>query len=131
MKNKDIFEIRKTLEEWIDVKGEISYYILKNIELCNVLINTLNNLKVLDSFDYELQKSKILKKYSNGIINNEYIINDTENFNKEMDELDYNFIKTSEILNNECNIKFYKIKKEQLPKNLSANEIKNISFMIE
>jgi len=131
LKNKDIFEIRKTLEEWIDVKGEISYYILKNIELCNVLINTLNNLKVLDSFDYELQKSKILKKYSNGIINNEYIINDTENFNKEMDELDYNFIKTSEILNNECNIKFYKIKKEQLPKNLSANEIKNISFMIE
>lgn len=131
MKNKDIFEIRKTLEEWIDVKGEISYYILKNIELCNVLINTLNNLKVLDSFDYELQKSKILKKYSNGIINNEYIINDTENFNKEMDELDYNFIKTSEILNNECNIKFYKIKKEQLPKNLSANNIKNISFMIE
>jgi hypothetical protein len=131
LKNKDIFEIRKTLEEWIDVKGEISYYILKNIELCNVLINTLNNLKVLDSFDYELQKSKILKKYSNGIINNEYIINDTENFNKEMDELDYNFIKTSEILNNECNIKFYKIKKEQLPKNLSANNIKNISFMIE
>lgn len=131
MKNKDIFDIRKTLDEWIDVKGEISYYILKNIELCDVLINTLNNLKVLDSFDYELQKSKILKKYSDSIINNEYIINDTENFNKEMDELDYNFIKTSEILNNECNIKFYKIKKEYLPKNLSANNIKNISFMIE
>lgn len=131
MKNKDIFKIRKILEDWADIKDNISYYIMKNIELCDILINTLNKFKVIDYMDYNLQKKKIIQKYSKGIVNNEYIIDNHEYFNKEMDELDYNFIKTSEILNKECNLKFYKIKKDDLPKNLSANEIKNISFMIE
>lgn len=133
MKNKDIFQIRKILDSWGDVRGDISYTIMKNIELCDILINTLNNLKVIDKEDYILQKNKLLKKYSSELNGNKYIIDDDkkEEFNNLMDELDYNLIKTSEILNNECNIKFYKISKEKIPDGLSANQIKEISFMIE
>lgn len=133
MKNKDIFNIRKILENWVNKKGEISYYVMKNIELCDTLIKFFNNLKVVDNMDYKLQRQKIIKKYSSGIKDDQYIIdtNNQEDFNKEMDDLDYNFIKLSEIMNNECNINFYKIKKEKIPINLSAKEIKDISFMIE
>jgi len=131
MKNKDIFKIRQILEKWTNVEGVISYYIFKNIEMCDVLIDTLNKLKVIDILDYKLQKSDIIKKYSNGIKDDQYVIDNVNDFNKEMDILDYNFIKTSEILNNECNIVFYKIKKEELPKNISANDIREIYFMVE
>lgn len=131
MKNKDLFEIKNVLKKWADKKGEFSYAVHKNIELVDTLIKTFTKLKVIDMTDYKLQKTNICNKYSKGIEDGRYIIEDEENFNKEMDDLDYNLLKTNELLNSECKIIFYKIKKDHLPENLSANDLKEISFMLD
>ena len=82
--------------------------------------------------EYEKKRIEICEKYSKNknIVKNKYIINDHHNFNIEMDDLDYNFIKSTEIFNSNCNIQFYKIDKNDIPNYFTANDIKEISFMI-
>jgi len=130
MKNKDIYDIKKVLEKWSDYKDKrISFVVFQNTQITDTLINTFNNL-TLSSEDYEFKKEMICKKYSSDIINNEYIIKNKKDFNKEMDILDYNYIKANQLMNSNCVVKFYKIKLDELPENISANELKEISFMI-
>jgi len=129
MKNKDIYRIKSILEKWSDYKGKISFTIFKNMEIVDTLINIFDNM-IIRSDDYENKKKLICEKYSSGMDDVKYIIENTEDFNKEMDDLDYNYIKSNQLLDSECVVQFYKINIEDLPENLSANEIKEISFMI-
>jgi len=132
MKNRDIYIIRGILEKWSRYKNiNISYIVYKNIKIADTLIETFNKL-IYNNDIYQLKKKKICEKYSSEIKDNKYIINEDnkKKFNDEMDLLDFNYLKSNELLNKELKIKFYKIKKEHLPKDISANELNEISFMI-
>jgi hypothetical protein len=130
MKNKDLYKIKQILEKWTIHDNELSCIVSKNIKLVDTLLNTFNNFKIIDPTDYKLQKFKICNKYNKGFNNGKYIISNSKKFNEEMDDLDYNFLKTTEILNNSCTIIFYKIKKDHLPNNISIDDINELSFMI-
>ena len=132
MKNRDIYIIRGILEKWSRYKNiNISYIVYKNIKIADTLIETFNKL-IYNNDIYQFKKKKICEKYSSEIKDNKYIINEDnkKKFNDEMDLLDFNYLKSNELLNKELKIKFYKIKKEHLPKDISANELNEISFMI-
>jgi len=125
MKNKDIYKIRKILENWSNYKDKrISFVVFKNIQIVDTLINTFDCL-ILSTEDYNFKKEYIHKKYTI-----DDVIVDKDNFNKEMDILDYNHIKANQLMDSKCTTYFYKLKSHDLPENISANEIKEISFMI-
>jgi len=130
MKNRDIYKVKQILEKWYDYEDRnISYVVFKNMEIANTLISTFNNM-VIRSEDYENRKKIICKKYSSGMNGVEYIIDNKDDFNKEMDDLDYNYIKSNQLLDSECMAQFYKINFEDLPENISAKQISEISFMV-
>jgi len=132
MKNKDIYKVKIILEKWAENhKGRMSYAIFKNIEIVDTLINTFKRFKVLDINDYEREKKLICDKYSVDIVDNEYIIEDKDNFNKDMDDLDYNFLKVNQLMNSECDVQFYKVSKDDLPVGISVKDLKDMSFMIK
>lgn len=129
MKNRDIYKVKQILEKWSDRKGKFSFTIFKNMEIADTLINTFNNM-LIRSEDYESRKKVICEKFSSEMVGVEYVIDNYEDFNKEMDNLDYNYIKSNQLLSNECMVQFYKVNIEDLPEDLSANDLKEISFMI-
>lgn len=130
MKNKDLINVRKSLDKLMSIEGKHQNIVKKNIEMVDVLLDTFKRFKVIDSTDYNFQRREICIKYSSGFSDSHYNIIDKENFNKEMDDLIYNYTKTVEIMNNECTLNFFKIKKDHLPKNLSVSDLKYLSFMI-
>ena len=132
MKNKDVYNIRNILEKWSNYKnGNVAYAVAKNLELIDTLIDTFKRFRVITIDDYREEKKLICEKYSDSVVDGRYIINNDVDFNKEMDELDNNFLNITKILNNDCNIQFYKISKNDLPNDISANDLKDILFMID
>lgn len=130
MKNKDIYKVKQILEKWSNYENRnFSYVVFKNMEIVNTLISTFQNL-IIRSEDYENRKKVICEKYSSGMNKLEYIIKNEKDFNKEMDDLDYNYIKSNQLMDSECMIQFYKISFEDLPENMNAKDLREISFMI-
>jgi len=133
MKNRDIYKIRSILDKWSNYKNtNLSYVILKNIDIANTLIDTFNKF-IYNKEIYNIKKKQICDKYALKIEKDSYLIKEDyeEIFNKEMDELDFNYIKSSELLDKELKVNFFKIKKDDLPKNISANDLNEIKFMLE
>jgi hypothetical protein len=134
LKNRDVFHIREILLKWTKIKNKkFSIVIWKNLNIVNTLIDTFDKL-IPNYHVYTEKKLQIIDKY-NGVWNNdkkEYIIDDKyiDDFNKEMDDLDFNYVKTLELLNSDCVVSFYKLDLDDLPDELSVEDINELEFMI-
>jgi len=151
MKNIELYKIRNILKKYTNVKnkkfGNILY---KNLEIVETILTSINSLNVTpkELIDYEVDRKLLCEKYStkneNGDItidNDRYIIEDYESFHNEIDLLNNKYEKylnikrdnmnrTVFLLNSECNIIFEKIDFGELPDDMSADDIKNLKFMI-
>lgn len=151
----ELANVRKTLDSVSNYQGiDFAYAVFKNKQLIDNKLMEMDFIKNVspEIIEYEEKRIKICDQYSkkdsNGlpIIENDlYLIDesDKEDFKYKMDELlnqykvpvEYrqNQIELfNQKMNSTVNIDFIKIKKEQIPSQIStAKELENISFMIE
>jgi hypothetical protein len=152
MKNKDLYNARNSLVKYLDVKenNSFSYAIYKNIELIDVILKSFDRLNEvpMEISRYEVERRSICEKYAKRdedggfeVENEQYVIENREEFDKEMNELEEKYkdiiekrkkdLENIEILmESNCELKFIKTDMQDLPK-LSPSEMMNLSFMIK
>lgn len=150
-----LVEIRKILDKVSSYEGiDFAYVVFKNKQIIDKKMMEVEFIKNVSQevIEYEESRIKFCEEYSKkntdgkSIIENDiYLIQDNlqDEFKIKMDDL-YEKYKTHiderrqqiEIFNNkmneECDLKFYKLKKEEIPPQINtAEELEKISFMIE
>jgi len=151
----ELFDIRKTLDKLSNQEGiDFAYAIFKNKQIIDNKTMELDFIKNVSKeiIEYEEKRIKICEQYSKKNENGQSIIeNDTysiiedshEEFETKMKQL-YDEYKIpiedrrqqieifNKKMNSECELNFYKLKKEQIPNNIkTATDLEEIAFMIE
>lgn len=154
MKKRDLFSAEVVLKSMGNIKGaKFAYFIAKNLKLIREEIETLKKLDAIsDGFKmFEVKRIALCEKYSEKddnkgpiIENQSYKISDKnrKKFNKELESLKEKYKESldekkkkdeelQEILDEESELKFYKIKVSDLPNDISANTLMILEELIE
>ncbi|MCB1713148.1 MAG: hypothetical protein KDH96_11950 [Candidatus Riesia sp.] len=151
MKNKDLYQIRNNIVKFITHRNSnFSYSAFKNIKKIDEVLLYINNMNEIPIgiSKFELERldicQKMAKKDDEGLpilIDGKYDIDKEKEFEKMISDLEEKYKddlqkrkdhinNMEEFLNNDCEIEFEKVSREDLPKNMTIEEIMSISFMI-
>ena len=153
MKRQDLFALQNTLNGMTDIKNtKLSYAILKNLKKIDAeleIIKELQGKKVEGYEDFENARIALCieqaDKDDNGeaiIENNAYKVTDLEAFQKELDKLEDEHREAVdakqkqqkefvELLNEECDLDFHKVKETDLPDDLTVAQLVGIEALID
>ena len=151
MKNREILELNQALSS-LNLKGfKFSYGVAKNIALLKTEIESLQKTMVASEpfKEYEQARIALAEKYSkkdesgNPIVKgNEYEIADREVFDKELiklqtthkvaiEERQKQIDDFNKLLEEEAKVELYKIKLEDVPEDITTEEMTAIYVLIE
>jgi hypothetical protein len=152
IKRAELYKILSGLNELSNAKGvKFAYAVLKNKKAIEKELEILEELKKPSEKEQEFEKKreglciKYAKKDENGnakIKDNQYIIEDNdklqEDFKKLVEDnknLEQEKVKKQKELNSlleeEVDIDLYKIKQDNLPNEITANQLEKIELIIE
>ena len=153
MLKKDLFRLQQVLNHLKDVPNtKFAYALIKNLKKIDAEIGILNELKQANktaTLEYEKKRIDLCTKHAEKdemgtpiIENNNYKILDVGTFTKELEDLrnvhsdDFDKQLKGEaeyinLLKEECDIDFYKMKPEDLPDNLTALQLEILEPLID
>lgn len=152
MKKQEIVDLYNGLSVIKDLKGvKLNYAIAKNISLLEPEVKALQKAHMSsDSFqEYEKKRVEIAEKYAkkeeNGnpiIVNDNYILEDKYGFTKEVEKLNKEYKKTiderkaqmeevDKLLLEEVPIELHKITLDDIPNDVTTEQMKSIIKIIE
>jgi len=158
MKNKDIFEIRESLNNLGEIKGKtFAYTVLQNKEILDKEIETIGKLRVEPSQDfinYENERQLLCIQHSEKNENNEPVLTynqqngtqsfkiiDIEKFNEDYKPIHEKYESVlnekiaeekefEEFLNKDSDVVFKKVSIRDLPDDVTESFLQKIRFMI-
>ena len=158
MKNREIYELRKSLEDLSNIKGKtFAYTVFKNKEILDKEIEIINQLKKEphpDYMNYENERQLLCIKHAEKDDNNNPVlvynpdgsqvfkIKDLKTFNEEYAEVaekyketidDMNLTKKEfeDFLEKDSDVELKKVSIDELPEDIDAAFISKIKHMIE
>jgi hypothetical protein len=152
MKNNELYQLADGLGKMGDLTGvKFAYAIVKNKRIVEDEIKLLSeSLKASDKFtEFDKKRVEIVKEHADKdekgeakIEGNQYVVSDTKAMEAAIDPLKEEYkdaieareaqIKEfSEMLEKEINIELYKIKQDDLPKDISVAQLESIRWIVE
>lgn len=152
MKKKDLQKLKEGIEAVAALKNaKFSYVLFKNKKLIENEIEVLKEIdKPIEDFQkFEYDRVVLCEKYCERkedgqslLVDNTYKIKDIENFNKEIVELRNKNLTAIEaeqkrlqdfnqLLEEDLNIEFFKIKSDDLPNDISLEQLSGIENFLE
>jgi len=152
MKKKDLQKLKEGIEAVATLKNaKFSYVLFKNKKLIENEIEVLKEIdKPIEAFQkFEYDRVVLCEKYCERkedgqplLIDNTYKIKDVENFNKDIVELRNANLESIEaeqkrledfnkLLEEDLNIEFLKIKSDDLPNDISLEQLSGIEDFLE
>ena len=153
MKNSELIQLSQSLNQVTGIKGkDFAYAVFKNKMILESEMRIFEQLRQdphPDYTNYENERSIVCINYSkkddNGnpvIQNQQYVIEDWDNFNRDMEEIRVKYKSVldqmelaqkeiSEFMNRESNVDLLKVSFKDLPDDISAQQLEQLKFMIE
>jgi hypothetical protein len=152
MKNNELYQLADGLGKMGDLTGvKFAYAIVKNKRIVEDEIKLLSeSLKASDKFtEFDKKRVEIVKEHADKdekgeakIEGNQYVVSDTKAMEAAIDPLKEEYKDTieareaqikefNEMLEKEINIELYKIKQDDLPKDISVAQLESIRWIVE
>ena len=137
MKNQELFNLQAGIQSCLKVQGtDIQLKLCKNLDKVTKEIEIIQKTETF--IEHEKKRIKLVKLHVKKDENNQpilfdgqrYVLQDAEKFQDELNKLE---METGyrELMDAEADIKLWRIKEDDLPKNMDGNQINGIFKLID